>query len=131
MGKYRCRPDTQSLTCEEEERWTGIDDAVDDDVVEEYEGEEQLATVTVVEDFDPAALLHELPPALSPPPLSITKTKEKEKEKRSPEKKSNSNTKSRYQTKRQRVTERTKQRARRTEKAERAGGKASKGRKRR
>ncbi|KAG1777631.1 nucleolar protein 12-domain-containing protein [Suillus placidus] len=110
----------------------------------EYEGEEQLATVTVVEDFDPAAFLHGPPMTSSAPadrsdapsPTSL-KPKGKERAQNDPLKpkrkaKKNEKTKSvRYQTKAARLAERSKQRARRTEKAERAGGKSSRKGKRR
>jgi len=105
----------------------------------EYEGDEQLATVTVVEDFDPAALLYD-PPAtssthadhLDTPSLTLSKPKGKEKAHKDPLKSKSKAKKTekaksiKYQTKAARLTERSKQRARRTEKAERAGGKSSK-----
>ncbi|KAG1751654.1 nucleolar protein 12-domain-containing protein [Suillus paluster] len=110
----------------------------------EYEGEEQLATVTVVEDFDPAAFLHDPPitgsvptDRLDTPSVTVVKTKGKEKPHNDPLKskrkaKKNEKTKSvKYQTKAARLAERSKQRARRTEKAERAGGKSSRKGKRR
>ncbi|KAG2345680.1 hypothetical protein BDR05DRAFT_930354 [Suillus weaverae] len=110
----------------------------------EYEGEEQLATVTVVEDFDPAAFLHGPPMTGSAPtdrsdapsPTSL-KPKGKERAQKDPLKpkrkaKKNEKTKSvKYQTKAARLAERSKQQARRTEKAERAGGKSSRKGKRR
>ncbi|KAG2119503.1 nucleolar protein 12-domain-containing protein [Suillus discolor] len=109
----------------------------DREVNGEYEGEEQLATVTVVEDFDPAAFLHgpsitdSAPANQSDVPLpSSVKPKGKERAQNDPLKpkrkaKKNEKTKSvRYQTKAARLAERSKQQARRTEKAERAGGKS-------
>lgn len=135
-------------------RSTDDDDDDDDDVFSgddmnqetkgEYEGDEQLATVTVVEDFDPAALLHGPPTTGSSHTdqsdiRSITFLKSKGKEKAhndpsTPKSKAKKNERSKsvkYQTKAARLAERSKQRARRTEKAERAGGKSSKKGKRR
>ncbi|OAX42289.1 hypothetical protein K503DRAFT_683722 [Rhizopogon vinicolor AM-OR11-026] len=119
-------------------------DDMNQEVKGEYEGDEQLATVTVVEDFDPAALLHGPPMAVSThpdrsdtPSLAFLKPKGKEKAHNDPSKpkrkvKKNEKAKSiKYQTKAARLVERSKQRARRTEKAERAGGKSSKKGKRR
>lgn len=117
-------------------------ESVDDDaseIGEEYEGEEQLATVTVVEDFDPAALLfHEeqeqqpkcrLPARglVSQSPSTVEGTQANSTAGNMSKKRS----KVKYQTKAERAAERAKQRARRTEKAERAGGKSSRRRKKR
>jgi len=106
-----------------------------------YSDEEQLATVTVVEDFDPSALLllrhdpverHQpeerasstpLPHSHShshSAPLRPEKVEVDGKGKSGPAKK-----KVRYETKAARKATRATQRARRTEKAERAGGKAA------
>lgn len=116
---------------------------VDDDaseIGEEYEGEEQLATVTVVEDFDPAALIiHEEqehhPKSRLPargPPSTVEGTPNSHQQANSTARnKSKKRSKVKYQTKAERTAERAKQRARRTEKAERAGGKASRKKKRR
>ncbi|KAG2368346.1 nucleolar protein 12-domain-containing protein [Suillus spraguei] len=118
----------------------------DREVNGEYEGEEQLATVTVVEDFDPTAFLHGPPmtgSALADRPDSPSSTSVKLKGKERAQKdhlmpkvkakaKKNEKMKSvKYQTKAARLAERSKQRARRTEKAERAGGKSSRKGKRR
>lgn len=89
-----------------------------------------MATVTVVEEFDPDFFLHG--PRIKTAPthfpsvgdLQHTKLQSKRGEK-IPEKKSKGK-RIRYETKDARKVERTKQRARRTEKAELAGGKASK-----
>ncbi|KIJ18628.1 hypothetical protein PAXINDRAFT_128917 [Paxillus involutus ATCC 200175] len=122
------------------EEWDGISG---DELEEEFEGDEQLATVTVVEDFDPSALLHGPPKASllrvaddTPSQRLTAKVDAKEKEK--PKKdainsksKSKKSGKVKYQTKGARLAERSRQRARRTEKAERAGGKASRKGKRR
>ncbi|KAJ8592332.1 hypothetical protein M405DRAFT_763687 [Rhizopogon salebrosus TDB-379] len=119
-------------------------DDIDHEVKGEYEGDEQLATVTVVEDFDPAALLHG-PPITGPthtdqldiPSVTLLKTKGKEKahnDLSKPKRKARKNEKTKsikYQTKSARLAERSKQQARRTEKAERAGGKSSRKGKRR
>ncbi|KAI6121501.1 nucleolar protein 12-domain-containing protein [Pisolithus croceorrhizus] len=112
------------------------------EIGEEYEGEEQLATVTVVEDFDPAALLHEkqeqqpksrssVRSLTSRSPSTVEGTQKSQQQGNSTAKnKSKKRSKVKYQTKAERAAERAKQRARRTEKAERAGGKASRKKKR-
>ncbi|KAF9451953.1 hypothetical protein P691DRAFT_806051 [Macrolepiota fuliginosa MF-IS2] len=117
---------------QDEEEWTGIISsprARGKQREEEYEDEEVLAMVTVVEDFDPDTILHG-PPRGSPPAQPSTRqpgssgelarnsTKEPPLKKSKPQK-------IRYQTQEARKTERLKQIARRTEKAERAGGKAA------
>ncbi|KJA29039.1 hypothetical protein HYPSUDRAFT_33549 [Hypholoma sublateritium FD-334 SS-4] len=103
----------------EDDTWAGIqpEDA-------EFEDEETLATVTVVEDFDPDTLIHGPPKAAAdpqqyapaepaaPPKPKAGKPKIRER-------------KVRYETKDARKREQVKQRKRRTEKAELAGGKAS------
>ena len=109
---------------EEEEEWTGIC-AEEYERDEEYEDEEILATVTVVEDFDPDTIIHG-PPKPNHPTIALPEPKAK------PSRQLQFNTgenKSRrrkipYETSDARKKERTKQRARRTEKAELAGGKA-------
>lgn len=124
------------------EEETGGNASDTDEIGEEYEGEEQLATVTVVEDFDPASLLHgplqnsrghSSDLASSP---SASRVKEKVKERIQHEtvviqRKSTKNRKPKYQTKAARAAERAKQKARHTAKAERAGGKVSRIRKKR
>lgn len=110
------------------------------EIGEEYEGEEQLATVTVVEDFDPAALLHEEQHPKSATPLRIStsqlpaaveQTRKNQRQRNSAAKsKSKKRSKVKYQTKAERAAERAKQKSRHTEKAERAGGKASRKKKR-
>ena len=101
----------------------------------EYSDEEQLATVTVVEDFDPSLILHystttpdaeqqqqqQPPPPLPPPSLS----RDKASASRNDNGLATKNMKVRYETKAARKATRATQRARRTEKAERAGGKAA------
>ncbi|KAG2146469.1 nucleolar protein 12-domain-containing protein [Suillus bovinus] len=128
----------------EDERLGSSGNEGDQEIHGEYEGEEQLATVTVVEDFDPATFLHSPPMTGSAPadrsdapsPTSV-KPKGKEKAQNDPLKskrkvKKNEKTKSvKYQTKAARLAERSKQRVRRTEKAERAGGKSARKGKRR
>jgi ribosomal RNA-processing protein 17 len=105
---------------EEEQEWQGITvhgDAVRD---EEYENEELLATVTVVEDFDLNANF------LAPPHSKLFGTFESlspispQKPSQPPKTK-----KDRYENKHARQREQTKQRSRRTKKAELAGGRAS------
>lgn len=78
---------------------------------EEYEGEEQLATVTVVQDFDLSTLLHGPAPTRDKGREEVVTPKLKPRPKPK---------KVRYETKAARLAERRKQRARRTEKAERA-----------
>ncbi|KAF8893969.1 hypothetical protein BD779DRAFT_1504532 [Infundibulicybe gibba] len=118
-----------------EDEWTGLQDSPDKGKQKEaeYEDEEILATVTVVEDFDPDTFIHgprvtnptgasssSQPPSVkSPHPPPVTKSKS------APMKKKSRPKKVRYETKEDRKVERSKQRARRTEKAELAGGKAA------
>lgn len=112
---------------------------------EEFEDEEQLATVTVVEDFDPDTIIHgptrvDADPDAKPKqrfaPLSKGKSKAlsiANAEQRKAAAKANMAVKAKkskpkntpYETKADRGIEKRKQRARRTEKAERAGGKGS------
>lgn len=112
---------------------------------EEFEDDEQLATVTVVEDFDPDTIIHgpareDVDPDVKPsqrfPPLSKGKSKAlsiANAEQAKARAKANMAVKAKklkpkkiaYETKADRAVEKRKQRARRTEKAERAGGKAS------
>jgi ribosomal RNA-processing protein 17 len=135
------------------EEWTGIDPEreADADAAERHEyaysDEEQLATVTIVEDFDPSALLHGAaaaseerhgrtstspPPPPPPPPPHLHPRRrgkvEGENEwgsaTRSKGKKNGAAKKVRYETRAARRATRATQHARRTEKAERAGGKA-------
>lgn len=89
---------------------------------EEYENEEVFATVTVIEDFEPEITMDgsshldscaERLPESEPRSARIPHPKPKSKSR-----------KVRYETKDARRKERTKQRARKLEKAERAGGKA-------
>ncbi|KAH9940428.1 nucleolar protein 12-domain-containing protein [Epithele typhae] len=105
---------------------------------EEYEDEEQLATVTVVEEFDPDSLIHGTrtpsrtntdddkarPIKSAPVPQSRAKLVETAKTK-AMHKTSAKAKDIKYQTSAARKTERTKQRQRKMEKAERAGGKTS------
>jgi len=90
--------------------------------------------VTVVEDFDPDTIIHGPAkadqvannfPSSSAPPLSDTKSKPLATKKAVLKKHRTKEKKIRYQTKDARRREQTKQHARRTEKAELAGGKAS------
>ncbi|THH32306.1 hypothetical protein EUX98_g1877 [Antrodiella citrinella] len=108
---------------------------------EAYEDEEQLAIVTVIEDFDPDTLIHgpskSRPDesAQSPPAAPVSHEKPRKlgqgrNAKTVGLKKSRAKTSTRskdikYETKADRNTERTKQRARKTEKATLAGGKGS------
>ena len=123
-----------------DEEWGGLGSREDaegraDPIEEEYEDEEQLATVTVVEDFDPEELLrpgrpHEdanddedaemedapsvAPKRDEPKVVESKKTKTKAAAKAKDVK---------YQTNAARKVERAKQIRRKKEKAERAGGK--------
>lgn len=78
------------------------------DAVEEYEGEEQLATVTVIQDFDPSVELYGPAPTRERA-AEVGKGAEKRKRQRTD--------KVKYETKAVRRAERRKQRVRRTEKA--------------
>jgi ribosomal RNA-processing protein 17 len=88
----------------------------------EYEDEQVLATVTVVEHFDPDSLIHGKPgetraEAPSNPSVSQSSSNKPDKPKKPKPKVI------KYQTKAARKTERSKQRARKVEKASLAGGK--------
>lgn len=119
---------------EAEDEWAGLSHAHGKGMAEkeeEYEDAELLATVTVVEDFDPDTFIHGSPSAPDPAHAVDTEKPDRQakvegKEKASTKAKTKTKTRARsvkYETKEARKTERTKQRARRTEKAERAGGK--------
>ncbi|KAF9650898.1 hypothetical protein BDM02DRAFT_3092304 [Thelephora ganbajun] len=112
-------------------------DSEEDTIQEEYENEEQVATVTVVEDFDIDALIHAESPSKHPNPglpnqsgLSEHRAKEPKstitnKTSGTSKKKATSAKKIRYETKATRLAEKKKQLARKLEKATRAGGKQS------
>ncbi|KAG6879663.1 hypothetical protein C0992_013199 [Termitomyces sp. T32_za158] len=116
---------------EVDDEWTGISTSdKGKKKEEEYEDEEVTATVTIVEDFDPDTFIYgsrtindteKLEPSSSTTPPVKSSTQEHQ----SVLRKKVKSQKVRYQTKDERKAERTKQRARRTEKAELAGGKAS------
>ncbi|PPQ63470.1 hypothetical protein CVT24_005127 [Panaeolus cyanescens] len=118
---------------DDDEEWSGIDNSqsVNRQHDEEYENEETLATVTIVEDFDPDTIIHGPPKSENtsevalPRPQSTIGPSPKKGPIESAKKKKVREKKIRYQTKDARKREQVKQRARRTEKAERAGGKAS------
>ena len=111
---------------------------------EEFEDEEQLATVTVVEEFDPDSLIHgpasthaaegdmedEDESRSSPPPARTkVKTKPTSSDVAHAKAKMKASTKAKdvkYQTNAARKFERQKQRKRKLEKADRAGGKGFK-----
>ncbi|KAF9012425.1 nucleolar protein 12-domain-containing protein [Cyathus striatus] len=96
-----------ALSDDDDDEWPGIDiDKETQERDEEYENEEIVATVTVVEDFDPESLTH------GPIPRQNSSKKAQGEENTLPNKDA-------------RKADRQKQRARRTEKAELAGGKAS------
>jgi len=106
----------------EQEEWNGIQEQA-----EEFEDEQTLATVTVIEDFNPDLLIHgpDTRPQndMSVPSVSPTSPDKPKRPKRKPKE-------IKYQTKAARKVERTKQRARRVEKAELAGGKSARKRRR-
>ncbi|KAH9054196.1 nucleolar protein 12-domain-containing protein [Lactarius vividus] len=120
-------------TRSDDEEWHGIASAPSNDALEQetYSDEEQLATVTIVEDFDPSTLIHgptssDEPRAPFPPPPPSRKGGERVRdgeEGRKTSKRKNATV--RYETKAARRASQVKQRARRTEKAELAGGKAA------
>ena len=117
-----------------DEEWDGI--VPSDDAGREHEtaysDEEQFATVTVMEDFDPSTLLHGPTSSESqverPPPSRRVSQKEParnvEGQKTSKRKTAGTN-KVRYETRAARRATQAKQHARRSEKAELAGGKAA------
>ena len=113
----------------------------EEDMIQEYENEEQLATVTVVEDFDMDALIHPGAPSEHPilgssnrdqdqPELSerragVSKSHTTAKTSGTSKNKTTSGNKIKYETRAVRLAEKKKQRARKLEKAARAGGKRS------
>ncbi|KAF9024863.1 hypothetical protein BDZ89DRAFT_939859 [Hymenopellis radicata] len=112
---------------DDDDEWNGISaSSKGKHKQQEYEDEEVLATVAVVEDFDPDTLIHGTAPLPSdnanPAPVKsvprISKSAPTSKPKSKPKK-------VRYQTKDARKADRSKQHARKLEKAELAGGKAS------
>ncbi|KAF8161192.1 nucleolar protein 12-domain-containing protein [Crassisporium funariophilum] len=121
---------------EDADDWTGIGSSQkqDNGRDEEFEDEEMLATVTVIEDFDPDTIIHgpanPNPPTIPSQPLpSTTPFKQptsilKSRHDSAPKTKVRAK-KVRYESIDERKRERTKQHARRTEKAELAGGKAA------
>jgi len=122
-------------------------DSEEDMIQEEYENEEQVATVTVVEDLDIDALIHPGPPPGRPIPGSSSNRDQEQV--RHPahaqgskpttangtsgvsKKKAASAKKIKYETKAGRLAEKKKQQTRKFEKAARAGGKQSRSSKRR
>lgn len=113
----------------------------EEDVIQEYEDEELLATVTVVEDFDIDALIHTGAPSEHPildpsnrgqdqPELSehrarASKSTTAAKRSETHKKKPSSGKKIKYETRAARLAEKRKQQARKLEKTTRAGGKQS------
>lgn len=111
-----------------DEDWTGISsEAKGKQKEDEYEDEEVLATVTVVEDFDPDSIIHGPPPSTphQSQPAEESTTTQVPRDLKVTAKKPSKRKKVKYQTKAERRVEHEKQRARRTEKAELAGGKAA------
>ena len=124
------------LSDDEDEEWQGVrtENQDNDKHDNEYEDEETHATVTIIEDFDPDAIIHGSPKPATPSIPSPTSRPEAKPLQTLTSKKtlhgSKTNVKPkeqkvRYETKDARRREQMKQRARRTEKAELAGGKAS------
>ncbi|KAF7315562.1 hypothetical protein MIND_00071500 [Mycena indigotica] len=113
----------------EDDEWEGISKKIE----EEYEDQQMFATV-VVEDFDPDTFVHgstEPRSSSTNQPNSIRQPKAPAPEgKQPPSKQKLKPKKFRYETKAERSKQRDKQRARRTEKAELAGGKAARKRRR-
>lgn len=113
----------------------------EEDVIQEYENEEQLATVTVVEDFDMDALIHPGAPSELPIPGSsnrdqdhpqrperrtrLSKSTTTAKTSETPKKKPSSEKKRKYETRAVRLAEKKKQRTRKLGRTSRAGGKQS------
>lgn len=135
------------IVSDSDEEWTGItpspsgDGDLENDADAErreceysYSDEEQLATVTVVEDFDPSALRLPVAPDERQDWASSLAPARREKVKteggsggasKRMDVSAKNNKKVRFETKAARRAAQAKQRARRTEKAERAGGKAA------
>lgn len=118
---------------ESDDEWKGVGSSSGIDKDAEYEGEELVATVTVVEDFDPSTLTtaepaparHETPEELSqpnrsskPPPSHAKAPPRKQSKPKARPKKI------RYETKAADKHRKDKQHARKREKAALAGGKA-------
>ncbi|KAH8985934.1 nucleolar protein 12-domain-containing protein [Lactarius hatsudake] len=122
-------------TGSDDEEWHGIASAPSNDAgleQETYSDEEQLATVTIVEDFDPSTLIHgptssepQAPFPPLPPSSSPRKGGERVRDDEGRKTSKRKNATVRYETKAARRAAQVKQRARRTEKAELAGGKAA------
>ena len=115
--------DDENSKNEEEEEWTGIPDEKEKE--EAYDDEEVVATVTVIEDMDPASFTstptirrETPPPHVEPDQTRIIKAPPKVKAKPR---------KIRYEKKEDRKRERAKQKARRTEKADLARGRRRRG----
>jgi ribosomal RNA-processing protein 17 len=114
--------------------WTGIAKGKQKEIEEEFQDQEHLATVTVVEDFDPDELIHgppKQPRTITDPPTNSDHLKPpapnpKVKGRDAVKKRRG---KVRYETKDARRLERTKQRERRKKKVEFVKEKTSKGKK--
>ena len=115
---------------DDDDDWAGLS-AKENERDEEYEDEEMLATVTVVEDFDPDTIIHGPSKPDHPPIAQSDRLEPKPKPSRQLQSNTGSSAKKSrqrkipYETSDARKKERTKQRARRTEKAELAGGKGA------
>lgn len=135
-------PDTVvTYPSESDDEWSGVGPSSSSkgkqraEKEEEFEDEEQLATVTVVEDFDPDELIHgpskaddmelDMPSERHALPQPPAKTKPAVEAKKVQSKTTTKAKKIKYQTNAARKSERSKQLKRKVEKAERAGGKAS------
>ncbi|KAF9501603.1 hypothetical protein BDN71DRAFT_1426687 [Pleurotus eryngii] len=130
---------------DDDDDWDGISRLKEDEEAE-YEGEELVATVTIVDDFDPTEIIHgpsKLQPSFPNAPSArghTGSTAERTSraqpvphlghKHRLPSTAQSTTSKARpksikYETNAARKVQKMKQRARRTEKAERAGGKAA------
>jgi ribosomal RNA-processing protein 17 len=127
---FNLQPFNQIMTDNDDDDWAGLS-AKENERDEEYEDEEMLATVTVVEDFDPDTIIHGPPKPDHPPIAQPDRLEPKPKPSRQLQSNTGSSAKKSrqrkipYETSDARKRERTKQRARRTEKAELAGGKGA------
>lgn len=114
----------------EDDDWNGVSSSSKGkQKQQEYEDEEVLATVAVVEDFDPDSLIHGTDPIPRPSenvhPVPVKSVPRTSNPQSVPSKSKSRPQKIRYQTKDARKHEKSKQHTRKLEKAELAGGKAS------
>jgi ribosomal RNA-processing protein 17 len=117
---------------QDSDEWQGFEGALEGkELEEEYEDGEHLATVTIVEDFDPHTIIHGPPripeesSALTLPTAAVRPSPQPKLRDRRHTGGLKGNAKVRYETKSARKAEKNRQKARRAEKAERAGGKGA------